>query len=103
MGPPAGLKDAEEVLNQLDMRRNNDDENRFEFEQIKVARNSALSGKTLMELNFRQRYGVNLIGIRRGEEQITAISPAQTLLAGDELIVIGKSDIVNNLKEQEPL
>ncbi|MBN1364738.1 MAG: hypothetical protein JW976_08040, partial [Syntrophaceae bacterium] len=44
-----------------------------------------------------------LIGIRRGKEQITAILPDQQLLAGDHLIVIGKSDVVQNLKRRESL
>jgi Trk K+ transport system NAD-binding subunit len=103
MGPPGGLKDAEEALNELELRREHQDKDRFEIAEIAVADHSELSGKSLMDISFRQKYGVNLIGIRRGKEQITAIHPAQQLLAGDRLIVIGKTEIVGNLKRQEPL
>jgi Kef-type K+ transport system membrane component KefB/uncharacterized protein with PhoU and TrkA domain len=103
MGPPGGLKDAEEALDELELRREHQDKDRFEIAEIRLAGHSDLSGKTLKETNFRQKYGVNLIGIRRGEEQITIIHPAQRLMADDCLIVIGKSDVVQNLKRQEPL
>ncbi|MCK7512328.1 MAG: TrkA C-terminal domain-containing protein [Desulfobacterales bacterium] len=85
------------------MRKDREDKDRFDIAEIRVAGHSDLSGKTLKETNFRQKYGVNLIGIRRGEEQITIIHPAQRLMSDDFLIVIGKSDVVQNLKRQEPL
>jgi Kef-type K+ transport system membrane component KefB/Trk K+ transport system NAD-binding subunit len=103
MGPPGGLKDAEEALDELELRREHQDKDRFEIAEIAVDGDSELSGKSLMDISFRQKYGVNLIGIRRGEEQITAIHPAQQLLSGDHLIIIGKYDVVQNLKRQEPL
>jgi len=103
MGPPGGLKDAESVLNQLEMRKDTEDSDRFEFAEIRVADDSKLSGETLENLDFRQKYGVTLVGIRRGEDQITAINPAQHLLAGDSLVIIGTTGAVSNLKKLEPL
>ncbi|HKK99773.1 MAG TPA: cation:proton antiporter [Desulfotignum sp.] len=100
MGPPAGLKDAESLLNQLEIRKTASDVNRFEIAEIPVADDSPISGKSLKELQFRQTYGANLVGIRRGKEQITAIDPAEKLHAGDCLIVIGKADVVRNLKDK---
>jgi len=46
---------------------------------------------------------VNLIGIMRGKDKITSISPAEQVAAGDRLVVIGTSGAVGNLKTQEPL
>lgn len=103
MGPPDGLKDAEMVLNKLEMRKESKDEERFKIAEVRVADDSGLSGQTPAGLRFRQRYGVTLIGIRRGEDRITAINPAEQLLAGDVLIIIGKAEAVRNLKKQEPL
>lgn len=103
MGPPDGLKDAERVLNQLEMTMSAEDADRFEIGEIKVADDSKLSGQTLADLRFRQKYAVTLIGIRRGEDQITTISAAERLLAGDCLIIIGKAVAVENIKNQEPL
>jgi Kef-type K+ transport system membrane component KefB/Trk K+ transport system NAD-binding subunit len=103
MGPPAGLKDAESVLSQLEMRKTTSDINRFEIAEITVGDDSPVSGKSLKELKFRQTYGANLVGIRRGKDQITAIDPADKLRAGDCLIVIGKADVITSLKERASL
>jgi K+/H+ antiporter YhaU regulatory subunit KhtT len=39
-----------------------------------------------------------VVGIRRGEERITSLSPSESLKPGDRLIVIGTSDKVSQLK-----
>lgn len=103
MGPPAGLKDAERVLNQLEITKESKDKNRFEIAEIKVAVDSRLSGRSLAELEFRQKYGVTIVGIQRGDVQITTVSPTERLVTGDNLIVIGTTRAVSNLKKQEPL
>jgi CPA2 family monovalent cation:H+ antiporter-2 len=103
MGPPDGLKDAERVLNEVETSNAQEDRDRFEIAEVMVADDSKLSGRTLAELRFRQTYGVNLIGIMRGKDKITSISPAEQVVAGDRLVVIGTSGAVGNLKTQEPL
>jgi Trk K+ transport system NAD-binding subunit len=103
MGPPGVLKDAERVLNQLEIRRNADDSDRFEIAEIRIADDSEISGKSVADLRFRQQYGVTLVGILRGSHQITTVSPAEQLMGGDYLIVIGKTGAVRNLKNREPL
>ncbi|MBU1195518.1 MAG: cation:proton antiporter [Proteobacteria bacterium] len=103
MGDPDGLKGAETILNQLEAQSNAEDTDRFEIAEIKVSENSDLSGKSLAELHFRQKFGANLIGIRRGQDQITTINPAEHLLGGDCLIVIGKSSTIKELKELSPV
>ncbi len=103
MGHPAGLKEAENILNHLEARRDAEDTDRFEIAEIEVAEDSALSGKSLSELHFRQRFGVTLVGIRRGREQIRTINPAEQLYSGDCLIVIGKSSAIKELKNLAPV
>jgi len=103
MGPPDGLKETERVLNQLEVRRDTKGEDRFEIAEVRIADDSRLSGQTVANLRFRQEYGVTLIGIRRGEKQITSINPAEHLLGGDCLIIIGKVGAVRNLKNKAPL
>jgi len=103
MGPPGGLKDAEKILNQLEMRRDTEDGDRFEIAEVRVADDSKLSGQTLADLSFRQKYGVTLVGIRRGKDQIATVNPAERLLAGNCLILIGTTGAVRNFKKQEPL
>jgi Kef-type K+ transport system membrane component KefB/Trk K+ transport system NAD-binding subunit len=103
MGPPGGLKEAERVLHELETIRDTKDGDRFEIAEVRIADDSKLSGQTVADLRFRQKYGVTLIGIRRGKDQITSINPEEQLLAGDGLIIIGKAGVVKNMKNQEPL
>jgi len=49
------------------------------------------------------KYGVTLIGIRRGQEQITAIRATELLLGGDFLIVTGQAGAIRAIKNQSPL
>ena len=103
VGPAAGLKDAERALNQLEMRSDSQGMDRFEIAEVRIADDSELAGKSLADLRFRQKYGVTLIGIRRGEDQITSVNSAEQLLAGDCLILIGKAGTIQELKSREPL
>jgi len=103
MGHPDGLKDAENILNKLEVQRNAEDKDRFEIAEIKVSEESDLSGRSLAELHFRQKFGATLVGIRRDQEQITTINPAEQLHGGDCLIVIGKAGAINELKDLAPL
>lgn len=103
LGHPDQLKEAEELLNKIRIKSSSDEPDRFEIAEVMVANHSGMSGQTLKDINLRQNYGVHLIGIRRGSEQITTILPTQRILAGDCLIVIGQSESVRSLKEKEPL
>jgi len=103
MGHPDGLKEAENILNKLEAQRIAEDKDRFEIAEIKLSEDSNLSGRSLAELHFRQKFGATLVGIRRGQEQITTINPAEQLHGGDFLIVIGKAGAINELKNLAPL
>ena len=91
------------MLNQVAAQRDAEGADRFHIDEIKVSENSDLSGKSLAELHFRQKFGATLVGIRRGQDQITTINPAESLLGGDCLIVIGKSSTIEELKNLAPL
>ena len=103
IGSPNGLREAERAFNQFETKRDKGNGEHFEIAEVRVADDSKLSGQTVAGLRFRQKYGVTLIGIRRGKEQITTIHPENHLLAGDCLIIIGKTRLVGNLKNHEPL
>jgi Kef-type K+ transport system membrane component KefB/Trk K+ transport system NAD-binding subunit len=103
MGPPNRIKDAERMLNRTDNKKQNSDPDHFEMAEIKVGENSKLSGHSIADLAFRQKYNVTLIGIRRGNDQITEITPSETIIDGDLLIVIGSSPVIQKLKTREPL
>jgi len=103
MGYPEGLKEAETILNHIEIQEGTAATDRFEIANIKVTENSAFSGKSVAELQFRQRFGATLVGIRRGQDQITTINPAEHLHVGDDLIVIGKAGAIKGLKNLTPV
>ena len=50
---------------------------------------------TVQEMNLRQRYGLNIIAVKRGEEVTVDIRPQMQLHAPDILAVVGRHDQVN--------
>jgi Kef-type K+ transport system membrane component KefB/Trk K+ transport system NAD-binding subunit len=103
MGHSDGLKQAENILNQREAPKDAENMDRFEIAEITVSEASDLSGKSLAELHFRQKFDATLVGIRRGQDQITTINSAERLHDGDCLIVIGKSSAIKKLKDQAPI
>jgi len=53
---------------------------------------SSLAGRTVGELNFRERYGIELAGIWREGEIMTAELADERLQVGDALLMIGPRD-----------
>lgn len=49
----------------------------------------AIIGKTISELDIRNKFGVNILGIMRKEELISNIKPEEKILRGDILYVTG--------------
>ena len=49
-------------------------------------------GKNLAELQFRSRYGLNVVGVRKGADIQMQIDPNAPLKDGDILIVIGSNE-----------
>ncbi len=54
-------------------------------------------GKTLIELNVRNRFGISVIAIRRGEEIIVTLDPKAPLRAGDVLVMIGANESLTRI------
>ncbi len=103
MGPPLALKDAEFILNQYREPEGGNRKDSFDIAEVGISPGSDIAGMTVAGIQFRQKYGVTLAGIRRDGKQITAISPSEKLNEGDCLIVLGKSSAVSALKNKAPL
>ena len=59
--------------------------------------NSSISRKTVAEIGFRKRFGVNVIAIRRKQIYITADLASVPLQAGDVLLVQGSWEAIGGL------
>lgn len=55
-------------------------------------------GKNLIELNLRQRHGINVVAIIQGENVCTNIDPAKALESSMRLIVIANPEKLKKLK-----
>ncbi|NLC32050.1 MAG: TrkA family potassium uptake protein [Clostridiales bacterium] len=53
-----------------------------------------MSGKTILEVDLRKKYGLNIIAIVRGEETIVEIQPDLKLKTDDLIVVIGRKENV---------
>ena len=53
-------------------------------------------GKSIMDLNVRQTYNVNIVAVRRGEEIIIP-DPLQPFEAKDQLLLVGSNTAISKL------
>jgi voltage-gated potassium channel len=61
------------------------------IEQVDIGPASGLSSRTIVEANLRQRFGVIVVGIRRGDGRMEFNPPPDAMMrAGDQLVVLGR-------------
>ncbi|GGI64508.1 MULTISPECIES: potassium channel family protein [Enterococcus] len=72
----------------------------FSLAEIRVT-NPKFFNKTLIDLNFRQKYGLTVVAIRRGTGKVV-VSPdaSEVVREYDNLLVIGTADDVDMLDEK---
>lgn len=71
--------------------------------EVMILSNSRLSGSTLKELRFRQRYNATVLAIRRGQELIRERMGRVPLRFGDLLLVQGPRDSILGLQTTREL
>ncbi len=69
------------------------------MEQIRIDERSVLSGRSLVQANLRQRYGVIVVGVKRatGKMEFNP-APDATMNAGDDLVVLGRPEQLQELE-----
>lgn len=66
---------------------------------IEIVSSNRWNGKTLSELNFRSKYGINVVAIKRGAEVNISPESEDRIYSKDILIVIGEIKKINKLSE----
>ena len=62
-----------------------------EFSLVELMMPPEWVGKSLVELDLRNRYGINVVGMKKGNEIVTQLDPRKGLEEGTALYVIGKN------------
>lgn len=70
-----------------------------EVSLIEVPVKAEWVGKSLIELNLRKKYGINVVALKRGESIDVTIDPAAPMQEGDFLVVIAETAKLHKLKE----
>ena len=69
------------------------------MEQVQIGTDTALAGRTIVQANLRQRFGVVVVGIQRASGAMEFNpSPETAMQVGDYLVVLGQA---KNLRELE--
>lgn len=66
---------------------------------IEIKATKGMVGKTLTELQFRTRFGANVIALRAGERINISPSASDEIKDGDVLVVLGKNSSLDKLKQ----
>lgn len=66
---------------------------------IEISTPETWIGKSVLELNVRASYGVNIIGIRRDGNIKVSFDPAAPLVRSDELIIIGNNKNLDKIQK----
>ncbi len=59
----------------------------------------ALIGNTIIELNLRKQFGLNIIALQHGGETTISIDPNKKIEKGNVIVVIGKDDDIKRFEQ----
>ncbi|AVM23640.1 potassium channel family protein [Bacillus pumilus] len=72
-----------------------------EYSLIEIVANSRLAGHSLLDLDIRARYGINIVAIKRGKEVIVSPLADEMIQKEDVLIVIGSVADIGRFEKRE--
>ena len=67
---------------------------------IGVRATKDMDGKSLADMDFRNRYGVNVLLVRKGEEINATPRGSDIINAGDFMIIIGKRKQIETFRKE---
>jgi di/tricarboxylate transporter len=73
----------------------------IELVELEISEDSSLINRTLREIDFRQRYAVIVLAIRRGETTLRTSLESIPLQAGDKLLVQGEQAQLDAIREEK--
>ncbi|CEG26655.1 potassium channel family protein [Bacillus sp. B-jedd] len=67
---------------------------------VEIVANEKLGGHTLIDLNIRARYGLNIVAIKRGGDIIVSPMASEKIWLGDILIIIGADSDIERFRKK---
>ncbi|GLY10642.1 potassium channel family protein [Bacillus badius] len=67
---------------------------------MEIVANRVLAGNSLIDLDIRARYGINIVAIKRGREILVSPQADEKIEEGDILIVIGADSDINRFEQK---
>ena len=67
---------------------------------VEIVASPRLNGRTLIDLDIRAKYGINIVGIKRGNKVIISPAADEMVYVGDILIVLGADTDINRFEEK---
>lgn len=71
-----------------------------DYSVVEVVAGEKLNGKSLLELNVRAQFGVNVVAIKSGPHINIAPQAGDTIRSDDVLVVIGENNDLNRFEER---
>ena len=71
------------------------------MEEITVGETSGLAGRSILDANLRQRFGVIVVGIQRRDLRMEFNPEPDVIIGGgDKLVVLGRPDSLKRLETE---
>ncbi|WP_203362169.1 TrkA family potassium uptake protein [Bacillus sp. REN10] len=67
---------------------------------VEIVANELLAGNSIIDLDIRARYGINIVAIKRGKEVMVSPQPAEPIQKDDILIVIGADSDISRFEKK---
>jgi trk system potassium uptake protein len=67
---------------------------------VEIVASEKLDGYSLIDLDIRAKYGINIVAIKRKEEILVSPQASEVILQGDILIVIGADADINRFEKK---
>ena len=71
-----------------------------EHSMMEIRVSDRIAGRSLVDLDIRAKYDINIVGIKRGEQILISPSPTDPILIGDILLVIGADVDINRFMKK---
>lgn len=68
---------------------------------VEIVANENISGHSIIELDIRAKYGINIVAIKRDKEIIVSPQADEVIQKGDIMIVIGADADINRFEKKE--